>query len=121
MFEDDDWLNGPQQGGAQDPLVEQEYTRIASKYSDVRHLTLANVLANEFHRPATEKVSQTVNYPLFNRALTKLSLSPYHCLAESAHCAVERLLFSLSQRLLPSLHQPLFLPSTPFLILGKLF
>ncbi|OWZ33002.1 hypothetical protein C356_05559 [Cryptococcus neoformans c45] len=34
MFEDDDWLNAPQQGGSRDPLVEQEYTRIASKYSD---------------------------------------------------------------------------------------
>ncbi|KIR68880.1 hypothetical protein I314_01309 [Cryptococcus bacillisporus CA1873] len=34
MFEDDDWLNPPQQGGTQDPLVEQEYTRIASKYTD---------------------------------------------------------------------------------------
>lgn len=40
MFEDDDWLNPPQQGGTQDPLVEQEYSRIASKYTDVRRLEL---------------------------------------------------------------------------------
>ncbi|WVF69840.1 hypothetical protein IAT40_004620 [Kwoniella sp. CBS 6097] len=32
--EDDDWLEPPAQGGASDPLVNQEYTRISSKFSD---------------------------------------------------------------------------------------
>ncbi len=38
MDEDDDWLSPPSQsqGGMTDPLVEQEYQRIASRYSDVR-------------------------------------------------------------------------------------
>ncbi|OCF37348.1 hypothetical protein I317_07940 [Kwoniella heveanensis CBS 569] len=32
--EDDDWLDPPAQGGANDPLVDREYTRISSKFSD---------------------------------------------------------------------------------------
>ncbi|WWD21455.1 hypothetical protein CI109_105940 [Kwoniella shandongensis] len=32
--EDDDWYAPPAQGGAEDPLVDQEYTRLASRYSD---------------------------------------------------------------------------------------
>ncbi|WVQ98026.1 hypothetical protein IAU59_005147 [Kwoniella sp. CBS 9459] len=32
--DDDDWLEPPAQGGASDPLVNQEYTRISSKFSD---------------------------------------------------------------------------------------
>lgn len=80
------------------------------------------MLANDFHRPAIEKVLQMVNYPLFNKASTKHSLSPYHCLAESVHCAVEQLLFSLSLKLLhPLLPHLLLLSSPPLLIPNKLF
>jgi hypothetical protein len=40
MDEDDDWLeSGPaHQGSSADPLVEQEYQRLATRYSDVRPL-----------------------------------------------------------------------------------
>lgn len=41
MDEDDDWLEaGPSnQGSSADPLVEQEYQRIATRYSDVSRLS----------------------------------------------------------------------------------
>ncbi|WVN89504.1 uncharacterized protein L203_104729 [Cryptococcus depauperatus CBS 7841] len=32
--EDGDWLEAPLQGGASDPLVNQEYVRLATKYTD---------------------------------------------------------------------------------------
>ncbi len=35
-----DWLDDSKQGGAQDPLVEAEWTRLATKYSDVRLISV---------------------------------------------------------------------------------
>jgi hypothetical protein len=37
MDEDDDWLEGEatHQGSSSDPIVEQEYQRLATRYSDV--------------------------------------------------------------------------------------
>ncbi len=42
MDEDDDWLDQPSdaQGSATDPLVEQEYQRLTTRYSDVCHADL---------------------------------------------------------------------------------
>ncbi|ODN82234.1 hypothetical protein L202_02519 [Cryptococcus amylolentus CBS 6039] len=34
IIDDDDWLEPPTQGGAKDPLVDKEYTRISTVYSD---------------------------------------------------------------------------------------
>ncbi|WVR04608.1 hypothetical protein IAU60_001618 [Kwoniella sp. DSM 27419] len=34
VFDDDDWLEPPAQGGSADPLVNQEYTRLSNKFSD---------------------------------------------------------------------------------------
>jgi hypothetical protein len=34
-MDEDDWLETPAQGSTSDPLVEQEYQRLASRYSDV--------------------------------------------------------------------------------------
>ena len=42
-IEDDDWLHDsttPYQGGVADPLTNVEYDRLASKYSDVSHLSV---------------------------------------------------------------------------------
>jgi hypothetical protein len=34
-MDEDDWIETPAQGSTSDPLVEQEYQRLASRYSDV--------------------------------------------------------------------------------------
>ncbi|WVQ76059.1 hypothetical protein IAR50_005696 [Cryptococcus sp. DSM 104548] len=34
IIDDDDWLEPPTQGGAKDPLVDKEYARISTVYSD---------------------------------------------------------------------------------------
>ena len=61
-MDDDDWLEdaGPSskvQGGAGDPLVDNEWNKLATKYSDVSSWICAQVLGLIRCRPVTAKES----------------------------------------------------------------
>jgi hypothetical protein len=42
IMDEDDWLDPQAQGSSADPLVEQEYQRLATRYSDVSARTITD-------------------------------------------------------------------------------